>query len=69
MSFNGYNVPDDLRYSNHWDDPEISCPICGETMTLQNDDEQALCDNDGCNHVLEMDTPDPEPPEEDFYYT
>ena len=67
MSYNGNNVPDDCRYSNHWDDTEIECPMCGETMTLDDNNEQATCDNEECKHIIEFGDDDPEPPEDDFF--
>lgn len=70
MSFNGYNVPDDMRYSDYWDDSECICPQCDSEMTLM-DGDYMECDNKDCGYTYytDDDEPDPEPPEEDFYYT
>ena len=50
---NGSNVPDDCRHSNHWDDNEILCPSCDDTMTESSDCLDLICDNDECRFFIE----------------
>ena len=50
MSYNGDNVPDDLRYSDHWDDNEVLCPVCGTEMERPTALEDCECGK--CGYIL-----------------
>ena len=61
---NGNNVPDDCRYSDYWDDNELTCPVCCESMTISDDNSQAECDSEECQYIIEAEQDDPEPDDE-----
>ena len=58
MSYNGDNVPDDMRYSDYWDDKEVLCPRCHTEMDLIDDSRDLECSN--CEYVLFGDDGEPD---------
>ena len=58
MSYNGDNVPDDLRYSDHWDDKEVLCPRCDTEMELIEGSRDLECGE--CEYILFGDDGEPD---------
>ena len=54
MSFNGDNVPDDMQHSNYWDEDDILCPACWESMTKSDNGQEAECDSVECGMIIEL---------------
>ena len=58
MSYNGDNVPDDCRYSDHWDEVEVLCPQCDTEMDKCDTSEDFECSN--CEYILFSDDGEPD---------
>ena len=66
MSFNGDNVPDDMRHSDHWDGDEYVCPSCGDGM--REIEGKINCDSESCDFVFDIECEEPDFSDEEPFY-